>query len=130
MQNVTVSLLPPHSRAAVFFYTKVIGEKNGKRILVSLHKGEKEYRVIIINKKGNADTEPLKVKIPIQNVLEYVILGENFGLVEENDYFRIDEKEIDIIRTICSKNNVSLKALKRDIYRSGYEVVDLFKKRV
>ena len=91
-------------------------------------KGENEYRVIIINKKGNKNTEAEIVKIEMDEVIECVIIGENFGIIEENDYYQIDQKQIDMIRSLCIKHNVSLKKICRDIYRSKYLVKDLFTK--
>lgn len=91
-------------------------------------KGENEYRVIIINKKGNKNTEAEIVKIEMDKVIECVIIGENFGIIEENDYYQIDQKQIDMIRSLCFKHNVSLKKNCRDIYRSKYLVKDLFTK--
>ncbi|MBC6719314.1 hypothetical protein [Treponema sp. Marseille-Q4130] len=91
-------------------------------------KGENEYRVIIINKKGNENTEAEIVKIEMDKVIECVIIGENFGIIEENDYYEIDQKQIDMIKSLCIKHNVSLKKIGRDIYRSKYLVKDVFTK--
>ena len=90
--------------------------------------GENEYRIIIINKKGNRKTDSEIVKIEMGEVLECVIIGENFGLVEKNDYYETEQKQIDMIRSLCMRHNVSLKKIDRDIYRSKYAVKDLFTK--
>ena len=90
--------------------------------------GENEYRIIIINKKGNSNTEAEIVKIEMKEAIECVIIGENFGLIEDNDYYEIDMKQVDIIRSLCMKHNISLKKIDRDIYRSKYVVKDLFNK--
>ncbi|MGP1458626.1 MAG: DUF2971 domain-containing protein [Treponema sp.] len=72
-------------------------------------KEENEYRVIIINKKDNKNTEAEIVKIEMDKVIECVIIGENFGIIEDNDYYEIDQKQIDMIRSLCIKHSVSLK---------------------
>lgn len=90
--------------------------------------GENEFRIIIINKKGNSKTEPELIKIEMKDTLECVIIGENFGLVEKEDYYEIDTKQLDIIRSLCMKHNVSLKKIDRDIYRSKYKITDIFTK--
>jgi hypothetical protein len=90
--------------------------------------GENEFRIIIINKKGNSKTEPEIIKIEMKDTLECVIIGENFGLVEKEDYYEIDTKQLDIIRSLCMKHNVFLKKIDRDIYRSKYKITDIFTK--
>ncbi|WP_022931910.1 DUF2971 domain-containing protein [Treponema bryantii] len=93
--------------------------------------GENEFRIIIINKKGNSNTEIEKVKIDLADTLECVILGENLGFnYTDSDYYEINKNDIYKMKKFCEERNIDIKMLKRDIYRSTYLIEDLFVKPV
>lgn len=93
--------------------------------------GENEFRIILINKKGNPNTGIEKIKIDITKTLECVILGENVGLkYNDSDYYEIDKNEIYKMRKFCEERNIDIRMLKRDLYRSSYMIEDLYVKPV
>lgn len=137
--SLSLEKIIKHRKSVIF------GHKNAnkqqlmiKNIIENIHdyyfvkdndwKGENEYRIIIINKKGNRKTDAEIIKIEMSEVLECVIIGENFGLIEEDDHYIIDQKQINVITSLCMKHNVTLKKIDRDIYRSKYIVNDLYNK--
>lgn len=88
--------------------------------------GEKEYRFLIINKLGNNKIDPELVKIDMSKVLHCIVLGENFLYRNDDDQPIYPSTEIGIIKSICMKKNIGLKVIKRDIYRSGYSLDNIW----
>lgn len=83
-------------------------------------KGEREFRILIINKTHNNDIKPKIIRLDMSKVLHCVVLGENF-LYRNDDEEQIDtEKELDTIKYICRNKKIGLNIIKRDIYRSKY----------
>jgi hypothetical protein len=81
---------------------------------------EREFRILIINKINNNDTEPKLIKLNMSKILKYIILGENYGYRNEDEE-QVDLKRmINIIYSNCKKKNINLFLIKRDLYRSKY----------
>jgi hypothetical protein len=82
--------------------------------------GEREFRILIINKSHNNDIKPKKIKIPMSEALHCVVLGENFTYRNEEEEQINFEKEIERIKLLCKNKKIGLSIIKRDIYRSKY----------
>jgi hypothetical protein len=83
-------------------------------------KGEQEFRILIINKQFNNDIEPKIIKLNMSRLLHCVVLGENFFYRNENEEQIDNKKELNLIKNICKKMNISLYIIRRNIYRSKY----------
>lgn len=82
--------------------------------------GEREFRILIINKPHNKDINPKIIKLDMAKVLHCVVLGENFSYRNENEKQIDIKKELEYIKSCCHKKKIKLNIIKRDIYRSRY----------
>ena len=88
--------------------------------------GEKEFRILIINKPSNNDIKEKIIKINMSELLHCVVLGENFFYRNDEEEQINIEKEMNLIKYICKNLKINLYIIKRNIYRSKYfiELID------